>query len=198
MDLITLAAAKKGSNGGGGGTLTPATTTKLGGVKVGSGLAIDSEGVLSASGGGEQVTITCEFDYNVDDGLSVYMTFTDANQQPITSFAELITYFSAQPKLFTIFFDGEFTYNNVRYNISHSGSAIASINNSQINIIFSGISTNATAGDVTAPILIDVTLLIENEAETISVNYSDTEFKIVAFKSTAYDFMQLISHGGVS
>lgn len=51
MDLITLAAAKKGSNGG-GGTLTPATTTKLGGIKVGDGLSIDNTGVLSASSDG--------------------------------------------------------------------------------------------------------------------------------------------------
>ena len=57
MDLITLAAAKKGSNGGGGGTLTPATDTKLGGVKVGDGLSIDNTGVLSASNSKTIITL---------------------------------------------------------------------------------------------------------------------------------------------
>lgn len=41
-----------GGGGGGGYTLPTATATRLGGVKVGSGLSVESDGTLSASGGG--------------------------------------------------------------------------------------------------------------------------------------------------
>ena len=40
------------SGGGGSYTLPPATASMLGGVKVGTGLAVESDGTLSASGGG--------------------------------------------------------------------------------------------------------------------------------------------------
>lgn len=39
------------SGGGGGYVLPTASATKLGGVKIGSGLSIDENGVLSATGG---------------------------------------------------------------------------------------------------------------------------------------------------
>lgn len=41
----------KGNGGGGGYTLPVATATRLGGVKIGDGLSIDSAGILSVSGG---------------------------------------------------------------------------------------------------------------------------------------------------
>lgn len=40
------------SGGGGGYTLPTATASRLGGIKVGSGLSVESDGTLSASGGG--------------------------------------------------------------------------------------------------------------------------------------------------
>ena len=47
----------KGNTGGGGYVLPTATDTRLGGVKVGSGLTIDSGGTLSADGDGAKETI---------------------------------------------------------------------------------------------------------------------------------------------
>lgn len=48
----TVAGSGEGGSGGGGSyTLPVASADTLGGVKIGSGLAIDSDGVLSSSGG---------------------------------------------------------------------------------------------------------------------------------------------------
>lgn len=60
--IINFSNIGSGSGGGSGYTLPIATETRLGGVKVGSGLNIDpSTGVLSASGGtGSQVSVTQE------------------------------------------------------------------------------------------------------------------------------------------
>lgn len=49
---IDIAALQAGGGGGGGYTLPKASATVLGGIKVGSGLAINSDGVLAATGGG--------------------------------------------------------------------------------------------------------------------------------------------------
>lgn len=49
------------SGGGGGYTLPTATTTRLGGVKVGSGLAVADDGTLSSTGGGGTSGITEEY-----------------------------------------------------------------------------------------------------------------------------------------
>jgi hypothetical protein len=47
-----IAALQAGGGGGGGYTLPKASATVLGGIKVGGGLAINSDGVLAATGGG--------------------------------------------------------------------------------------------------------------------------------------------------
>lgn len=44
-------AISSGGGGGGGYTLPPATESTLGGIKVGSGLSVESDGTLSTSGG---------------------------------------------------------------------------------------------------------------------------------------------------
>ena len=44
-----------GGNGGGSYTLPKASATTLGGVKIGTGISIDSDGKISASGGGSEV-----------------------------------------------------------------------------------------------------------------------------------------------
>lgn len=58
--IINFSNIGSGSGGGSGYTLPIATETRLGGVKIGSGLTIDhSTGVLSASGGtGSQISVT--------------------------------------------------------------------------------------------------------------------------------------------
>lgn len=57
----------KGNGGGGGGYVLPvATASRLGGIKVGSGLTIDGAGVLSAEGGSEPV------DFNKLSPVSVF------------------------------------------------------------------------------------------------------------------------------
>lgn len=67
-----------GTDAGGGGeyTLLPATATTLGGVKVGSGLSVASDGTLSASGGGVTVDGLSDAlelgDENVDVAASAY------------------------------------------------------------------------------------------------------------------------------
>ena len=72
------------SGGGGGYTLPTATASRLGGVKVGSGLSVEEDGTLSASGGGGGFTppqfSATEFDtgYKWVDGRTIYgIVFTD-------------------------------------------------------------------------------------------------------------------------
>ena len=67
--------AGSGGEGGGEGsyTLPIASANTLGGVKIGSGLAIDNDGVLSSSGGGggDDLLYVIDFIYD-DDGENVY------------------------------------------------------------------------------------------------------------------------------
>ena len=67
-------------NGGGGGDIPIASADTLGGIKVGSGLSINSEtGVLSASGGGGDIVTLTESDYDyhrtgdTDDGVALWL-----------------------------------------------------------------------------------------------------------------------------
>ena len=74
-----------------GATLAPATTTNLGGVKVGSGLAITTDGTLSAIGGGGSSGVITNYkgnfkaydDYEVGDivehGSGIYQCVLDVN-----------------------------------------------------------------------------------------------------------------------
>lgn len=52
----------KGNGGGGGYVLPTATDTRLGGVKVGSGLTVQEDGTLSADGGGSGVEVVSSLD----------------------------------------------------------------------------------------------------------------------------------------
>jgi hypothetical protein len=61
--MVTYLRPQDFTTGGGNGssyTLSPATTTTLGGIKVGAGLAVAADGTLSASGGGGGVSYTDE------------------------------------------------------------------------------------------------------------------------------------------
>lgn len=73
------------SGGGGSYTLPPATTSTLGGVKVGSGLSVESDGTLSATGGGSGGGLTYSATEHVVgtwlDGSDVYEKTLTAEMQ---------------------------------------------------------------------------------------------------------------------
>ena len=77
-------------NGGGGGsyTLPVATASRLGGIKVGSGLTIDSGGTLTVSGGtAEEAPVLCLTTTNPDD-------FTSGDTQAVLEMFEYLKTFS--------------------------------------------------------------------------------------------------------
>lgn len=71
---IQFAGVGLDEGGGGSGSLPVASTETLGGIKVGENLTIDSEGVLSAEGGGGLNYSTTEFDTGKKwiDGKTIY------------------------------------------------------------------------------------------------------------------------------
>ena len=89
---------------GGSYTLPTASAETLGGVKVGSGLAINSDGVLSASGGGgtsEQDTIFAfinidKNETNNTDNITIQFILNDETQ--ITSFNDLFSILKTYPE----------------------------------------------------------------------------------------------------
>ena len=72
-DEVLLAFAKKGGGGGGGYTLPTATASRLGGVKIGSGINVEEDGTISASGSYVLPTATAERlgGVKIGSGLSV-------------------------------------------------------------------------------------------------------------------------------
>lgn len=72
-------------NRGGGGsyTLPTASTTTLGGIKVGQNLSIDGNGVLSSQAGGEQVVELTQAEYNALSGYAENTIYVITDAVPI-------------------------------------------------------------------------------------------------------------------
>lgn len=117
-------------NAGGGGsyTLPTASADTLGGVKVGSGLAIDSDGVLSASGGSggsdDSLFLAINVELNETQGIdAVTYSFTKNWSDVITTYSDLLSYIENYPTpiFLTVGFDvnGRFEtirgYGTIRY-----------------------------------------------------------------------------------
>ena len=90
-----------GQGGGGGGSyvLPPATASTLGGVKVGSGLSVESDGTLSATSGTGNADFEIDKDNNyvrvTSSGQSLTLDFNNADTLPVTA-ADPGTYFGSR------------------------------------------------------------------------------------------------------
>ena len=83
---------KKAAGGGGGYVLPVATASKLGGVKIGSNLSIDADGVLSATGGGSTSYSTTEQVVGTwIDGKPLYQKTYSGTTPSTTSYANIFS-----------------------------------------------------------------------------------------------------------
>lgn len=85
MDIVTLALAKNNTGGQGPSsyTLPTASADVLGGVKVGSGLAINDDGTLNATSGSDVFVIRGGFTYDATPSNIVNVTDIDRTPQEV-------------------------------------------------------------------------------------------------------------------
>lgn len=121
------------SSGGGGGssyTLPTATESRLGGVKVGSGLAITEDGVLSSSGGGGGSSLDLDVGENIIGTIDNYdivckvVKNTNGSRSSGAAYVENFTHVPVFPISLTVVYNSSVWGYSKKYDSSTNGSYI--------------------------------------------------------------------------